>query len=95
MMKEYLFIQAAQFTLYSKVMFEPDLSRKYCGNGVPDWAARPNEENFPYPLEVSTASLKNLRKTCFKIAIHLMNSSSSYSELDKRVLEKDIFAGSI
>ena len=45
-------------------MFEPDLSRKYCGNGVPDWAARPNEENFPYPLEVSTAALKNLRKTC-------------------------------
>ena len=64
MMIEYLFIQAAQFTLYSKDMFEPDSSRKYCGNGVPDWAARPNEENFPYPLEVSKASLKNLRKTC-------------------------------
>ena len=26
--------------------------RKYCGNGVPDWAAKPNKENFPYPLEV-------------------------------------------
>ena len=26
--------------------------RKYCGNGVPDWAAVPEEENFPYPLEV-------------------------------------------
>ena len=26
--------------------------RKYCGNGVPDWAAVPDKENFPYPLEV-------------------------------------------
>ena len=28
------------------------IHRKYCGNGVPDWAAHPKKENFPYPLEV-------------------------------------------
>jgi hypothetical protein len=33
-------------------MHQDVFNRKYCGNGVPDWAARPTEENFPYPLEV-------------------------------------------
>ena len=32
------------------------VARKYCGNGVPDWAARPRKENFPYPLEVGRLS---------------------------------------
>ena len=35
------------FLNVDKVLF-----RKYCGNGVPDWAAHPKKENFPYPLEV-------------------------------------------
>ena len=33
-----------------------EVLRKYCGNGVPDWAAHPKKENFPYPLEVNTKS---------------------------------------
>jgi len=33
-------------------MHQDVFNRKYCGNGVPDWAAVPHEENFPYPIEV-------------------------------------------
>ena len=33
-------------------MHQDAFNRKYCGNGVPDWAAAPDKENFPYPLEV-------------------------------------------
>ena len=50
---------------YSKLF-----SRKYCGNGVPDWAAHPKKENFPYPLEVVFTSLSQ-----FSILIYTISFS--------------------
>ena len=44
---------AGERGIYSLLdMHQDAFSRKYCGNGVPDWAAAPDKENFPYPLEV-------------------------------------------
>jgi len=47
---------AGERGIYSLLdMHQDAFSRKYCGNGVPDWAAAPDKENFPYPLEVEYA----------------------------------------
>jgi hypothetical protein len=40
--------------IYSLLDMHQDVfNRKFCGNGVPDWAAVHDKNNFPYPLEVS------------------------------------------
>jgi len=44
---------AGERGIYSLLDMHQDVfNRKYCGNGVPDWAAKPLVENFPYPLQV-------------------------------------------
>jgi len=40
-------------------MHQDVFNRKYCGNGVPDWVAQPDKENFPYPLEVEYETDEN------------------------------------
>ena len=40
-------------------MHQDVFNRKYCGNGVPDWVAQPDKENFPYPLQVEYETDEN------------------------------------
>jgi hypothetical protein len=43
--------------IYSLLDMHQDVfNRKFCGNGVPDWAAVHDKYNFPYPLEVNRCS---------------------------------------
>ncbi len=42
----------SKYGIYSVIDFHQDAwNAKYCGNGVPDWAAQPNADDFPFPLE--------------------------------------------
>jgi len=64
-------------------MHQDVFNRKYCGNGVPDWAAHPKKENFPYPLEVEYEVDENnypSRDDCGKIQWPNYHFSHSLSE---------------
>ena len=49
----HLLWSAGERGIYSLLDMHQDVfNRKFCGNGVPDWAAVHDKDNFPYPLEV-------------------------------------------
>ena len=53
-MVEEIVVMAGERGIYSLLdMHQDAFNAKFCGNGVPDWAAKPVENNFPYPLQVS------------------------------------------
>merc|ERR1719317_916283 len=50
---EEIVVMAGERGIYSLLdMHQDAFNAKFCGNGVPDWAAKPVENNFPYPLQV-------------------------------------------
>ena len=51
-------------------MHQDVFNRKYCGNGVPDWVAQPDKENFPYPLEVEYPVDENLHPSPISFVGH-------------------------
>ena len=56
-MVEEIVVMAGERGIYSLLdMHQDAFNAKYCGNGVPDWAAKPLIENFPYPLQVKSVS---------------------------------------
>ena len=56
-MVEEIVIMAGERGIYSLLdMHQDAFNAKFCGNGVPDWAAKPVADNFPYPLQVNTLS---------------------------------------
>jgi len=64
-------------------MHQDVFNRKYCGNGVPDWVAQPDKENFPYPLEVEYPVDEDLhpsRGDCGKIQWPNYHFSHSLSQ---------------
>ena len=75
---------ASQHGLYPVLdMHQDAFNRKYCGNGVPDWVAQPDKENFPYPLEVEYPVDENLypsREYCGKIQWPNYHFSASLSQ---------------
>ncbi len=43
----------SKYGIYSVIDFHQDAwNAKFCGNGVPDWAAQPLADDFPFPLEM-------------------------------------------
>ena len=59
-MVEEIVIMAGERGIYSLLdMHQDAFNAKFCGNGVPDWAAKPVADNFPYPLQVKTNSIHN------------------------------------
>ena len=55
---EEIVVMAGERGIYSLLdMHQDAFNAKFCGNGVPDWAAKPVENNFPYPLQVSSDSI--------------------------------------
>ena len=75
---------AGERGIYSVLdMHQDAFNRKYCGNGVPDWAARPDVENFPYPLEVEYDVDENHHPSiedCEKISWPSYHFSTSLSQ---------------
>ena len=43
--------EALKFS-FTILNYQDAFSRRFCGNGVPDWVPQPPEFNFPYPMEV-------------------------------------------
>eukprot|EP00047_Mylnosiga_fluctuans_P012814 m.27931 g.27931 ORF g.27931 m.27931 type:complete len:502 (-) comp4477_c0_seq1:131-1636(-) len=62
--------RAAQYGIYSLIDFHQDAwNAKFCGNGVPDWAAPPKANDFPvpitaHPVPVDPATGHPNRSTC-------------------------------
>jgi endoglycosylceramidase len=66
-----LVAEASTYGIYSLMDMHQDvLSEKFCGEGVPNWAAISNVSNFPWPLQGepfnSTAGLPNPYDQCAK-----------------------------
>jgi len=52
-MVEEIVVMAGERGIYTLIdMHQDAFNAKFCGNGVPDWAAKPVADNFPYPLQV-------------------------------------------
>merc|ERR1712038_104104 len=90
-MVEEIVVMAGERGIYSLLdMHQDAFNAKFCGNGVPDWAAKPKKENFPYPLEVQYDVDENghpSREDCEKISWPNYHFSHSLSEATGRLYD--------